>query len=68
MEYDQIGAYSKYPQFEDVKMDVRKDKNYFFPLHHKFFLNDGETVITGSLNSTKAAFKTTSINKKIAKK
>ncbi|MBU0534008.1 MAG: DUF1669 domain-containing protein [Candidatus Omnitrophica bacterium] len=57
MEYDQIGAYSKYLRFEIMNMDVRKDKNYFFPFHHKFFIIDGETVITGSLNATKSAFK-----------
>ncbi|MCK4904654.1 DUF1669 domain-containing protein [bacterium] len=57
MEHDQIGAYSKYPRLEIMDIDVRKDKNYCFPFHHKFFIIDGETVITGSLNATKSAFK-----------
>lgn len=62
MEYDQIGAYSKYPWFEIRGMNIRKDKNYYFPFHHKFFIIDGDTVITGSLNSTKAAFNTNGEN------
>lgn len=56
MEYDQIGSYSKYPWFELADMNVRKDKNYSFAFHHKFFIIDEKIVITGSLNSTKSAF------------
>ena len=62
MESDQIGAYSKYPWFEIRGMNIRKDKNYCFPFHHKFFIIDSETVITGSLNATKAAFNTNGEN------
>ena len=52
MEYEQIGPYSKYPWFELEGMDVRKDKNYSFAFHHKFFIIDEKIVVTGSLNST----------------
>jgi len=56
MEYDQIGAYSQYSKLERAGMDIRKDKNYCFSFHHKFFIIDDKTIITGSLNSTKAGF------------
>ncbi len=56
MEYEQIGSYSQYPNFELAGMNIRKDKNYCFSFHHKFFIIDGKTVITGSLNPTKSAF------------
>jgi len=54
MEYDQIGRYSQYPKFKLSGIDVKQDKNYFFPFHHKFFIIDEKIVITGSLNPTKA--------------
>jgi phosphatidylserine/phosphatidylglycerophosphate/cardiolipin synthase-like enzyme len=56
MEYEQIASYSKYPNFEIMNMNVRKDKNYSFAFHHKFFIIDENIVITGSLNPTKAGF------------
>jgi phosphatidylserine/phosphatidylglycerophosphate/cardiolipin synthase-like enzyme len=57
MEYEQVGPYSKYPWFELFKINVQQDRNYFFAFHHKFFIVDEHTVITGSLNPTKAGFK-----------
>lgn len=57
MEYDQINRYSRYGDFELMEIDVRKDKNYSFAFHHKFFIIDGGIVITGSLNPTMAALK-----------
>ena len=57
MEYEQIGPYSKYPWFELKNLDVRKDKNYCFAFHHKFFIIDEKIVVTGSLNPTMAGFK-----------
>jgi Phosphatidylserine/phosphatidylglycerophosphate/cardiolipin synthases and related enzymes len=57
MEYEQIGSYSKYPWFELMNMDVKKDKNYCFVFHHKFFIIDEEIVINGSLNPTISGFK-----------
>lgn len=57
MEYEQIGTYSKYSWFKNMNMDVRKDKNYCFAFHHKFFVIDKEIVVTGSLNPTIAGFK-----------
>lgn len=56
VEYEQVGPYSKYPWFKLFEIDVQKDKNYFFAFHHKFFIVDEHTVITGSLNPTKAGF------------
>ena len=56
IEYEQIGSYSKYPLFKLANMDVRMDKNYCFPFHHKFFIIDEEIVVTGSLNPTMAGF------------
>ena len=57
MEYEQIGSYSKYPDLKSGGACVQKDRNYCFSFHHKFFVIDEKIVITGSLNSTKAAFK-----------
>lgn len=37
-----------------AKLPVRTDGNKY-TLHHKVIINDGETVITGSYNFTKAA-------------
>lgn len=54
MEYDQIDGYSQYKKFKQADVDVKQDKNYFFPFHHKFFIIDEKIVITGSLNPTKA--------------
>ncbi len=57
VECEQIGNYSQYPSFKLMNMNVRKDKNYCFAFHHKFFIIDEETVVTGSLNPTMAGFK-----------
>jgi phosphatidylserine/phosphatidylglycerophosphate/cardiolipin synthase-like enzyme len=54
MEYGQIGPYSKYLWFELMNMDVKKDKNYTFAFHHKFFIIDENIVVSGSLNPTLA--------------
>jgi len=56
VEYDQIGVYSKYRNLKNMNVNVKKDKNYCFSFHHKFFIIDDKTVITGSLNPTKAGF------------
>jgi len=40
--------------FADAGMAVRWDQNLYY-LHHKFFVIDGRTVITGSFNPTKQA-------------
>ena len=45
--------YSQYWRLKDFGMDVKLDKNKYF-LHHKVFIIDNETVITGSFNPSSA--------------
>ncbi len=52
MEVRQIDEDSQYQRFIDQEIPVRKDGNKN-NLHHKVFIIDEETVITGSFNPTK---------------
>ena len=45
--------YSQYWRLKDFGIDVKLDKNKYF-LHHKVFIIDNETVITGSFNPSSA--------------
>jgi len=52
--FDSGQSSSKYSQFKRLKefgMDVKKDSNKY-KLHHKVFIIDNQTVITGSFNPT----------------
>jgi len=52
--FETLQAGSKYSQFKRLKdfgLDVKKDKNKK-SMHHKVFIIDNETVITGSFNPT----------------
>ncbi len=54
---DNMQAGGKYSQFERLKgfgIDVKKDSNKAGFLHHKVFIIDNETVVTGSYNPTSA--------------
>lgn len=51
MEKSQASKYSEFFKFNASNMKVRLDKNKF-NLHHKVFIIDNETVITGSYNPT----------------
>jgi len=48
----QITEYEPYDLFVSKNMDVRKDGNKY-TMHHKVFVIDNSTVITGSMNPTK---------------
>ena len=55
--FDSGQSSSKYSQFKRLKefgMDVKKDSNRY-KLHHKVFIIDNETVVTGSFNPTSSA-------------
>lgn len=54
MERGQNSPWNCHRIFSDCGMDVRWDQNLYY-LHHKFFVIDGRTVITGSFNPTKHA-------------
>ncbi len=45
--------YSEYYDLEDNGIDVKWDEYSYF-IHHKVFIIDNRTVITGSFNPTKA--------------
>ncbi len=47
------GKWSQYKRLKDFGLDVRLDNNSAF-LHHKVFILDNETVVTGSYNPTSA--------------
>ena len=47
------GQYSQYKRLKGFGLDVRSDKNPAF-MHHKVFIIDYKTVITGSYNPTSA--------------
>ncbi len=54
MERGQESPWNCHRIFADCGMAVRWDQNLYY-LHHKFFVIDGRTVITGSFNPTKQA-------------
>ncbi len=43
--------YSQYPRLRDFGLDIRLDNNSY-TMHHKVFIIDNRTVITGSMNPT----------------
>jgi phosphatidylserine/phosphatidylglycerophosphate/cardiolipin synthase-like enzyme len=49
----QVSKYSQFERLKDFGLDVKKDKNGY-NMHHKVFIIDNKTVITGSFNPTKA--------------
>ncbi|MEK6809135.1 MAG: phospholipase D-like domain-containing protein [Nanoarchaeota archaeon] len=51
MELKQISEYSEFDRLLQNKIDVHKDGNKY-NLHHKVFIVDEKTVITGSFNPT----------------
>ena len=54
--FEKVGAgsqYSQYGRLRDFGLDVRLDTNPA-TMHHKVFIIDNETVITGSMNPTGA--------------
>jgi len=54
MEKSQHNAYDEYSKLHDTGIDVRWDGNSGL-MHHKVFIIDGNTVVTGSFNPTKNA-------------
>lgn len=54
MERGQAGPWSCFRLFQAAGMDVVWDRNPHY-LHHKFFVIDEKTVITGSFNPSRAA-------------
>ena len=55
--FDSVQAHSEYSQFDEMKafgLSVKLDSNKY-KLHHKVFILDNSTVITGSFNPTKSA-------------
>jgi len=46
-------SYSQYNRLKDFDLDVRLDRNSY-TMHHKVFIIDSRTVITGSMNPTGA--------------
>lgn len=51
LETKQISKYSQYERLNSGGIEVRKDANKY-NMHHKVFIIDNETVITGSFNPT----------------
>jgi len=54
--FEKVGSgseYSQYNRLKDFGLDVRVDNNSF-SMHHKVFIIDNRTVITGSMNPTGA--------------
>ena|SRR3989338_6982806 len=51
MELKQISEYSEFERLLQNQVEVRKDGNKY-NLHHKVFIVDEKTVITGSFNPT----------------
>lgn len=52
-EKTRVSDYSEYERLKDAGIDVKLDKNRYV-LHHKVFIIDNETVVTGSYNPTKS--------------
>lgn len=48
-----ISQWSEYHRLEEKGMNVKIDENKYF-MHHKVFIIDNKTVITGSFNPTKS--------------
>ena len=46
--------FSEYGQMKSAKMDVLQDGNPYL-MHHKVFIIDGKTVVTGSYNFSQSA-------------
>lgn len=55
-------AHSEYGKLKKAKIDVRRDGNTRVILHHKVFIVDDETVVTGSYNFSKNADKSNDEN------
>ena len=51
MEASQVSKYSQYQRLRHNQIAVRKDTNPSM-MHHKVFIIDGKTVVTGSFNPT----------------
>ncbi len=51
MEKSQLNKYAEFSKFNASEMQVRLDRNKF-NMHHKVFIIDNETVVTGSYNPT----------------
>ena len=54
MERGQNSPWCCFRMLEDAGIEVRWDNNLYY-LHHKFFVIDGKTVITGSFNPSRHA-------------
>ena len=48
------GKYSQFKRLQEFGIDVKKDSNKY-KMHHKVFVIDNETVVTGSFNPTLSA-------------
>ncbi len=55
-EKSQRSKYSQFDRMKDFGLDVKWDNNSY-NMHHKVFIIDNKTVITGSFNPTKSANK-----------
>ena len=54
-------SYSQYKRMKDFKVNVKKDSNKY-KMHHKVFIIDNETVVTGSTNPTYSGFESNDEN------
>ena len=48
------GKFSQFKRLQDFGLNVKKDKNKY-KMHHKVFIVDNQTVVTGSFNPTLSA-------------
>ncbi len=51
-----LGRFSQYQRLKDFGMDIKLDDNPY-SMHHKVFILDNQTVITGSMNPTESGDK-----------